>query len=259
MKDFSSFKGRIFLLLLAANLASSFGFVYTTTVMAKHHTTVKTLCSEGSAKVNFPNSPFSHLPFLVESPWHPWLTEIHCWCSNHPNEVLAWPAASQSAPRLIIILHFFNPLSLKWFSCFFSLSYLFCKLSTDTLFRSQHNGVPSSLTNTGVFPFLITVLSTVIDPFIPLSYPTVTHRLYFWRHFTSHRWLNGFNHHHPGSQKNCYHTRTKFSRNRKAAQEPSSSSQFSKANRVADKGIHRFPLRWARINEDVSHLSFAEF
>lgn len=145
MKDFSSFKGRIFLLLLAANLASSFGFVYTTTVMAKHHTTVKTLCSKGSAKVNFPNSPFSHLPSLVESPWHPWLTEIHCWCSNHPNELLAWPAEPQSAPRLIIILHFFNLLSLKC-SHVFSVFPIYFASSPQTLYleaSTMESRVPS--------------------------------------------------------------------------------------------------------------------
>lgn len=44
---------------------------------------------------------------------------------------------------------------------------------------------------------------------------------------------------------------------RKAAQEPS--SHFSKATSVTDKGIHRFPLQRAGINEGVSHFSFAEF
>lgn len=49
----------------------------------------------------------------------------------------------------------------------------------------------------------------------------------------------------------------------KVSQEQESYSRtffsFSKANSVTNKGIHRFSMQWARINEGVSHSLFAEF
>lgn len=90
------------------------------------------------------------------------------------------------------------------------------------------------------------MVSIVTDPFIPCPNLAVICRHYFWSHFAHLRWLNGF--HHFGSQKTCYHTRTKFPRNRKATQEPS--SHFPKLTVSLTKTFTGSLCNGFRINEE---------
>ena len=168
---------------------------------------------------HFPLPPMDLVDSHRDDPMAPTSDRYSLLIEHPPQRGPGLRAELQCASRLTIILHFFNSLSLKQFSSFVSLSYLYYKLSRDILFRSQYNGAPNSLMNIGDIRFLIITISTVTDPFIPPPNLTVICSCYFLSHFTRLRWLNGF--HHFGSQKTCYHTRIKLPRNRKAPQEPS--------------------------------------
>lgn len=262
MKDFSSVKDKLFLLLFPANLASQFWSLCTTTATEKLPANSKDTLLQEQHQSKIPKSSifpcfWVHIDLVDSYKDDPMNSMSDCWFTADRASTTMW---SWSASRASVCFKLNNNPSLVPFPVP-KLVLIFCQHFLFILQAFQSHFIWKSAQWSPRFPHKhrwCSILNhndqLLADPLMPHPHLTVTRSRYFQSHFTHLRWLNGF--HHFGSQQTCYHTRTKFPRKNASSSRTFFSS--SRAHSVTDKGFHRFPVQRARINEGVSHFSFAE-